>query len=150
MGQTYGVKGGKENAMQVAKLVLERVQDRLESFEIGNEPDLMYLVGHRPENYTVADYVWEWNEYADAASEQVLNANPYGLDETRFFQAGTITEYYDWTVYVPPSGSVHGSANILEGNSYSTAASTTTTTQNPSQSTTTTAPASPGSASAPL
>ncbi|KAJ4351415.1 GTP-binding protein gtr2 [Didymosphaeria variabile] len=98
MGQTYGVEGGKENAVEAAKLVMNRVKNRLESFEIGNEPDIFYLVGHRPENYSMAEYVSQWNEYADAVSEEVLKGNQYGLEERRFFQTGTFAGGKGWTV----------------------------------------------------
>ncbi|KAK5163458.1 GTP-binding protein gtr2 [Saxophila tyrrhenica] len=89
MGNTYGTPGGLENALEVARHVMHTVGGRLDSFEIGNEPDIFYLVGHRPKNYTLADYVRQWNEYADACSSQVLKGNPYGLAETRFFQGLT-------------------------------------------------------------
>lgn len=89
MGNSFGKPGGLDNAMHVAQLVVGRVQDRLESFELGNEPDLMPRFEHRAENYTLEEYVDEWNDYADAASERVLKGNPYGLEETRFFQGMT-------------------------------------------------------------
>ena len=91
MGKTFGKPGGIDNAMEVAKIVVDYVQDRLESFEIGNEPELMPLFGHRPKNYSVAEYVREWNEYADVASEKILKGNKFGLEETRFFQGFTFT-----------------------------------------------------------
>ncbi|KAF1828565.1 glycoside hydrolase family 79 protein [Decorospora gaudefroyi] len=98
MGKTYGQAGGLENAMEVARRVMHAVQDRLESFEIGNEPDIFWLVKHRPRNYTMAEYISEWNQYADAASESVLKGNQYGLEETRFFQGLTTTgDNEGWT-----------------------------------------------------
>lgn len=100
MGTDYGEEGGLDNAMEVAKLVMDRVQDRLESFEIGNEPEYFVTLGERQENYTIDDYVRDWNKYADAASERVLKGNKYRLDETRFFQGGTFTSGQDeeWNV----------------------------------------------------
>lgn len=92
MGQSFNKAGGIDNAMEVAKIVIGYVQDRLESFEIGNEPELMPFFNHRPKNYSMESYVHEWNEYADVASEQVLKGNKYGLDETRFFQGFTFTK----------------------------------------------------------
>ncbi|KIV79657.1 hypothetical protein PV11_07206 [Exophiala sideris] len=90
MGSSYNETGGLENALQVARLVMDAVRENLDAFEIGNEPELMALVGVRTENYTVDDYVLEWNLYADAISAFVLKGNPYGLDDSRFFQAFTI------------------------------------------------------------
>ncbi|RDW59108.1 hypothetical protein BP5796_12032 [Coleophoma crateriformis] len=99
MGKDYGQPGAKENAMEVARLIVNAVQGRLESFEIGNEPDLMFRVGDRPANYTLTDYVREWNEYADAATEQVLKGNKYGLQGPRFFQGGTLAGINKtWTI----------------------------------------------------
>jgi len=43
----------------------------------------------RPLNYTTAEYVKEWNRYADAISKRVLKGNSYGLDPWRLFQALT-------------------------------------------------------------
>jgi hypothetical protein len=98
MGKTFGQPGGLENALEVARCVMHTVQDRLESFEIGNEPDIFWLVGHRARNCTMADYIREWNHYADACIESVLKGNEYGLEETRFFQGLTTTDDNEgWT-----------------------------------------------------
>lgn len=95
MGNTFGKEGGLENAMEVANIVLEYLQDRLESFEIGNEPDLMVRFGHREEGYSMTEYVQEWNEYAANTSELVLKGNKYGLEEKRFFQGLLIAGAHD-------------------------------------------------------
>jgi hypothetical protein len=101
MGKTFGQPGGLNNSLEVARRVMHSVKDRLESFEIGNEPDIFVLVGHRSGNYTLADYIREWNDYADACSESVLKGNEYGLEETRFFQGLTTTgDTKGWTAYV--------------------------------------------------
>lgn len=92
MGQGFNMEGGMENALEVARKVMDIVQDKLETFELGNEPELMSFFHHRPENYTLAEYVEEWNMYADAVSEKVLRGNSYGLAETRFFQAFTLAD----------------------------------------------------------
>jgi len=89
MGKTFGEPGGLENALEVARIVMDTVQERLESFELGNEPELMPFFVHRPENYTLEEYIDDWKSYADAVSENVLKGNPYGLAETRFFQGFT-------------------------------------------------------------
>lgn len=67
---------------------MSHIRGNLVAFEIGNEPDL-YPGDVRPADYTVADYVREWREYADAISQHVLKENVYGLDEWRIFQALT-------------------------------------------------------------
>lgn len=98
-GHSFGQPGGLENALEVAQIVMDKVQDKLESFEIGNEPDIMWVPGHRPQTYTLQEYVDEWNSYADAASERVLKGNPYGLEEVRFFQAMTNAMHFErWTL----------------------------------------------------
>lgn len=92
MGNTFGKEGGLESALEVARSVVNVVQDRLECLELGHEPELMWpFFGHRPDNYSLEDYVGDWKMYAKAASEHVLKNNKYGLDETRFFQALTFT-----------------------------------------------------------
>lgn len=90
MGKTFGMEGGLENALEVAQKVMDTVQDQLESFEVGNEPDLMARIfNHRPSTYNMDDYISEWIDYAKATSKAVLKGNKYGLDETRFFSALT-------------------------------------------------------------
>ncbi|KAH6976443.1 glycoside hydrolase family 79 protein [Ilyonectria sp. MPI-CAGE-AT-0026] len=86
MGNTFGKKGGLENAIEVAKIVMDYTKNSLESFELGNEPDLMVPFGHRAAGYSMGDYVREWNEYAANTSELVLKNNKYGLAKRRFFQ----------------------------------------------------------------
>lgn len=99
MGKFHGQPGAKANAMEVAKAVMESTEGRLESFEIGNEPDIFDLVGHRPEGYTMEQYVAEWNEYADAAVEEVLRGNSYGLPTARCFQGCVFSgAVKNWTV----------------------------------------------------
>ncbi|KAI0019706.1 glycoside hydrolase family 79 protein [Xylariomycetidae sp. FL0641] len=99
MGKTFGQPDGLDNAMEVAQLVVDYAQDYLESFEIGNEPDIFVEVGHRNGSYTMEDYVEEWNNYANNASERVLKNNKWGLEETRFFQALAVAHFEeDWSV----------------------------------------------------
>ncbi|VUC26096.1 unnamed protein product [Clonostachys rosea] len=100
MGNTFGKTGGLENALEVAKIVVDNVRGNLESFEIGNEPDLMVRFGHRSEGYSLQDYVQEWNEYASNASQHVLKDNPYGLEKQRFFQGLLIagTKDVEWNI----------------------------------------------------
>ena len=99
MGNSYGKPGGLDNAMEVAQLVVDRVKGNLESFELGNEPDLMWAFEHRAKNFTLQEYVDQWNDYADATSERVLKGNPYGLEEVRFFQGMTTSNMdEDWSL----------------------------------------------------
>lgn len=77
-----------ENAIAEAEVALGHIKDNLVAFEIGNEPDL-YPGAVRPLNYTVANYVEEWNHFADSISEKVLRGNSYGLDSEKLFQALT-------------------------------------------------------------
>ncbi|KAJ5703660.1 hypothetical protein N7493_011585 [Penicillium malachiteum] len=77
-----------ENALAEARAALSHIKENLVAFEVGNEPDL-YPGEVRPLNYSTADYVQEWNYFADAISNQVLKGNPYGLDYWRIFQALT-------------------------------------------------------------
>ncbi|UNI15426.1 hypothetical protein JDV02_001961 [Purpureocillium takamizusanense] len=74
-----------DNTIEVCRLVVRALRRDLIALEIGNEPDL-YPTRVRPANYTVVDYVREWNRYADAISRRVLRGNGYGLEEWRFFQ----------------------------------------------------------------
>lgn len=57
LGKTYNLPGGLENTLEVARLALHAVGPRLESFEIGNEPDMFPRFGHRKEGYTMEEYV---------------------------------------------------------------------------------------------
>lgn len=74
-----------DNTVEVCRLVVQALRRDLIALEIGNEPDL-YPTRVRPANYTVVDYVREWNRYADEISRRVLRGNRYGLEEWRFFQ----------------------------------------------------------------
>lgn len=89
MGNTFDQEGGLEGALEVAQIVMDLTQTNLESFELGNEPDLMWRFAHRPEGYNLEDYVKDWNQYAAAVSTNVLKGNRYGLPEKRFFQGMT-------------------------------------------------------------
>ncbi|KAJ4310235.1 GTP-binding protein gtr2 [Fusarium piperis] len=100
MGITFGKKCGLENALEVAKIVVDNATDKLENFKIGNEPGLMALFKHRSEGYSLKEYVNEWNQYATKAAKHVLRHNKYGLEKKRFFQgshvAGTIEP--EWSI----------------------------------------------------
>lgn len=77
------------NAVAEAKLALSYIKGNLESFEIGNEPNVYSLQGYRPANYSQNDYVEEWRQIATAVSENVLTGNLYGINPRNSFQALT-------------------------------------------------------------
>ena len=67
------------NAVNMAKAIFRAFDDDavrsagvvLDRLEIGNEPDIYSFVGHRPENYTVEDYVSDWEPLAAAVVDAV-------------------------------------------------------------------------------
>ena len=67
------------NAVNMAKAIFRAFDDDavrsagvvVDRLEIGNEPDIYGFVGHRAENYTVEDYVSEWEPLAGAVVEAV-------------------------------------------------------------------------------
>lgn len=77
------------NAVAEAKLAFSYIKGNLESFEIGNEPNVYNFQGYRPANYSQDDYVREWSQIATAVSENVLAGNQYGIDPRTSFQALT-------------------------------------------------------------
>ena len=84
---------GIPNAVAEAKVALKYIGANLESFEIGNEPDLYPIQAVRPSNYTEADYVAEWTKHAEAVTQQVLASNEYGLNPWTNYQALTYTGF---------------------------------------------------------
>ena len=80
---------GLPNALAEARVALKYIGANLESFEIGNEPDLYAVQGLRPSNYTESDYVIEWTKHAQAVTQQVLASNEYGLNPWTSYQALT-------------------------------------------------------------
>jgi hypothetical protein len=64
----YGLNLGTGTAVQAedeARYATQSLGDRLEAFEIGNEPD-MYAGALRPTNYNFWDYHGEWNNFRQA------------------------------------------------------------------------------------
>ncbi len=81
----YGVNFGNstpERAAEEAAYVARKVGDRLEFFQIGNEPDLYTKAsnGTRPAGWSFADYVREWTGFAEAIAARVPNARFGGPD----------------------------------------------------------------------
>lgn len=77
------------NAVAEAKIALSYIKGNLESFEIGNEPNVYNFQGYRPANYSQDDYVGEWRQIATAVSENVLTGNQYGINPRTSFQGLT-------------------------------------------------------------
>jgi hypothetical protein len=81
----YGLNFGNstpERAAEEAAYVAKAVGDRLEFFQIGNEPDLYTKAsnGTRPPGWSFDDYVNEWAAYADAVTARVPDARFGGPD----------------------------------------------------------------------
>jgi hypothetical protein len=81
----YGVNFGNstpQRAAEEAAYVAEKIGDRLEFFQIGNEPDLYTKTsnGTRPAGWSFADYVREWTAFAEAIAARVPHARFGGPD----------------------------------------------------------------------
>jgi hypothetical protein len=81
----YGLNFGNstpERAASEAAYVARAVGGRLESFQIGNEPDLYQKAnnGTRPPGWGFDDYLREWTRYADAIAARVPGARYGGPD----------------------------------------------------------------------
>jgi hypothetical protein len=81
----YGLNFGNstpERAALEAAYVAQKVGDRLEFFQIGNEPDLYRNAsnGTRPPNWDFPDYLKEWTGFAEAIAAKVPGARFGGPD----------------------------------------------------------------------
>jgi hypothetical protein len=81
----YGMNFGNstpERAATEAAYVARAIGERLEYFQIGNEPDLYRNAsnGTRPPGWGFDDYLREWTAYADAIAARVLGARFGGPD----------------------------------------------------------------------
>jgi hypothetical protein len=81
----YGVNfcnSTPQRAADEAAYVAEMIGDRLEYFQIGNEPDLYTKAsnGTRPPGWNFADYVREWSSFAEAIAARVPHARFGGPD----------------------------------------------------------------------
>jgi hypothetical protein len=81
----YGVNFGNstpQRAADEAAYVAERIGDRLQFFQIGNEPDLYAKAsnGTRSTGWSFADYVREWTGFAEAIVARVPHARFGGPD----------------------------------------------------------------------
>jgi hypothetical protein len=81
----YGLNFGNstpQRAAEEAAYVAEKIGDRLEFFQIGNEPDLYKNAsnGTRPPNWDFDDYIKEWSGFAEAVSAKVPGARFGGPD----------------------------------------------------------------------
>jgi hypothetical protein len=81
----YGLNFGNstpERAAKEAAYVAHAAGDRLEYFQIGNEPDFYQdaINGTRPPGWGFADYLKEWSAYAEAIAAEVPGARFGGPD----------------------------------------------------------------------
>ncbi len=81
----YGINFGNntpERAATEAAYVASKLGDRIEYFQIGNEPDLYRTAsnGTRPPGWDFDDYVREWAGFARAVAAKVPNAKFAGPD----------------------------------------------------------------------
>lgn len=81
----YGLNFGNsspERAAREAAYVAHAVGDRLEYFQIGNEPDFYQdaINGTRPAGWGFADYLGEWSGFAEAIAAAVPGARFGGPD----------------------------------------------------------------------
>lgn len=81
----YGLNFGNSSpgrAAAEAAYVAHAVGEKLEFFQIGNEPDLYQKAsnGTRPPGWGFADYLKEWTGYADAVAARVPGAHFGGPD----------------------------------------------------------------------
>ncbi|KAI2625213.1 glycoside hydrolase family 79 protein [Xylaria nigripes] len=75
------VGNGLHQCVLEAHTAYTALGDSLYAFEIGNEVDGWPGGSRRPSNWTVKDYVEQWNQYATAISQNLT-----GVDSMRLFQ----------------------------------------------------------------
>jgi len=74
----FGLNMGKfdvATAANEAKYVYSRLQKNVYAFQAGNEPDVYHLFGLRDPNYSISDYVGEFEKYKNAVQAAVPEAN---------------------------------------------------------------------------
>lgn len=81
----YGLNFGNstpERAAEEAAYVAGKIGDRIEFFQIGNEPDLYAKAsnGTRPPGWGFSEYVAEWTRFAEAVAQKVPSARLGGPD----------------------------------------------------------------------
>ncbi|KAI0972266.1 hypothetical protein F4678DRAFT_56120 [Xylaria arbuscula] len=77
----FDVGDGLAQCVLEANAAYNALGDSLYAFEIGNEVDGWPGGERRPENWTIQDYVTQWNEYATAISQNLT-----GEDAAQLFQ----------------------------------------------------------------
>ncbi|APJ04160.1 hypothetical protein [Silvanigrella aquatica] len=73
-----------------ADFVLQILGDRLESFEVGNEPDLYHKNKLRPENYTYDHFLFDWDYFTSAIKYVSLNPVFSGPSSAHYYAKYTI------------------------------------------------------------
>ncbi|KAB5514880.1 hypothetical protein GE09DRAFT_1046446 [Coniochaeta sp. 2T2.1] len=77
----FKVGNGLAQCVLEADAVYKSLGDSLYAFEIGNEVDGWPGGSRRSANWTIQDYVTQWNQYAEAISQNLT-----GQDDMRIFQ----------------------------------------------------------------
>ncbi|PWN42753.1 hypothetical protein IE81DRAFT_337270 [Ceraceosorus guamensis] len=83
-----------DRIVEQAKITFSSLQNvEIVGLEIGNEPDLFFVNGYRPQSWTSADYGVEWSQRAAAIYNEVLK--PLNLPSNFFEPAATATTATD-------------------------------------------------------
>jgi hypothetical protein len=122
----FGLNMGKYDvgtAVNEAQYVYSRLQKNVYAFQAGNEPDVYHLFGLRDPNYSINDYLAEFEKYKAAVQAAVPNASfagPGNAYNTDFIPAFAEAEHanvslFDVHYYVtgPASDSSITYQNIL-------------------------------------
>jgi len=108
----FGLNLGTFNpslSAQEATYIMQHYSSQLLAFEIGNEPNLFYLNGLRPANYTYADFQAEFMQYVDS----IKFYNP-----TAPISGATAARYHGLAYTIPFSQNMHGVISLLNHHNY--------------------------------
>jgi hypothetical protein len=80
----YGLnlgKGTPQSAADEAAFVMETIgRDKVVAFQVGNEPDAFALTGLRPKNWSLQQYLAQWNQFYQSVKARVPDAPFAGPD----------------------------------------------------------------------
>ncbi|RAK81712.1 glycosyl hydrolase family 79 C-terminal domain-containing protein [Aspergillus fijiensis CBS 313.89] len=95
----FDVGDGLAQCVLEAHAAYHAIGDALYGFEIGNEVDSWARGQRRPANWTIQDYVDQWNEYASAISKNLTQHDADQLFQGCAFEAPRhVTAATDWNV----------------------------------------------------
>ncbi|RAH70498.1 glycosyl hydrolase family 79 C-terminal domain-containing protein [Aspergillus aculeatinus CBS 121060] len=95
----FDVGDGLAQCVLEAHAAYHAIGDAFYGFEIGNEVDSWAGGQRRPANWTIQDYVDQWNEYASAISENLTQHDADQLFQGCAFEAPRhVTAATDWNV----------------------------------------------------